>query len=88
MRYLACAIVSALVAFILLWFGYGEAKRLATSLPKRLRAMRQARDFGRLTPEWQAIVRALDPEAIPKARRLTVAAIATVIPGGHPRLHQ
>ena len=77
-----------LVAVILLWFGYGEARTALQAIPKRLRAMRQARDFGRLTPEWQAIVRALDPGAIPKAGRLTVAAIATVIPRGHPRLHQ
>jgi hypothetical protein len=59
------AIVSLLVAALLLWFGYGEAKRLVLDAPKRLRAMRQRRRFGRLTPAWQSIIRALDPEAVP-----------------------
>jgi hypothetical protein len=75
------AIVSLLVAVFLLWFGYGEAKAFAKALPGRLRAMGQARDFRRLTPEWQAIVRALDPGAVPRP-------IPAVIPRGHPRLHQ
>lgn len=87
MRWLLAAIVALLVGIIGVWFAYGEARTALQAIPKRLRAMRQARDFRRLTPQWQAIVRALDPEAAPP-RRLTVAAITTVIPGGHPRLHQ
>ena len=59
------AIVSLLCAIILGWFAYGEAKRLVLDTPKRLRAMRKARRFGRLTPAWQSIIRALEPEAVP-----------------------
>jgi hypothetical protein len=75
------AAVSLLVAVILLWFGYGEVRSFVKRTGERLRAMRQARDFRRLTPQWQAIVRALDPGAVPRP-------IPAVIPRGHPRLHQ
>lgn len=82
------ALVSLLVAVFFVWYGYGEAKAFVKALPGRLRAARQLRDFDRLSDAGRSLVRALDPAAVPRARRLTVAALATVIPGGHPRSHQ
>lgn len=88
MRWALAGLLSILIAILGVWFAYTEARTILQALPKRLRAFRQRRDFRRLTPEWQAIVGALDPGAVPRDFRLSPAVTVMVIPGGHPRLHR
>lgn len=84
MRYLVCALVTALVAAILLWCGYSEAKDLAARTGERLReSLAVAPRFDRMVLARSAapVTRGSPGERLRVARSL-------VIPGGHLRLHQ
>jgi hypothetical protein len=82
MRTLA-VLAAFLIGILALWFGYGEVKRLVRTLPQRLRDASQRAEYA-----FQLATLRAEGERLPIGRRLTVAAIATVIPGGHPRSHR
>ena len=82
MRTLA-VLAAFLIGLLALWFAYGETKRLVRTIPQRLRDASQRREHG-----FKLACLRTDGDRLPIGRRLTMAAIATVIPGGHPRPHQ